>query len=76
MVPLSFHDDADTAVIRPGEQSSAPDPGLTLIVRLASGDKTFSTRQLEVAMGVADTASSAKTVAAQLGADVAPESGG
>jgi hypothetical protein len=68
VVPLSFHDDARTAVIRPGKQSSAPEPGLTLVVRLASGDKTFGTRQLKVAIGIAATSAEAQAVAAQLGA--------
>ena len=68
VVPRSFADGATAAVVRPGKQSSAPDPGLTLVVNLASGDRGFDTRTLGVAMAVADTAAVADAAAKRLGA--------
>ena len=66
--PLSFPDGAETAVVKPGKQSSAPLPGLTLLVRLASDDRKFDSCKLKVAMAVADTSAAAASVAQQLGA--------
>ncbi len=68
VVPLSFPDGAETAVVKPGKQSSAPLPGLTLLVRLASDDRKFDSCKLKVAMAVADTSAAAASVAQQLGA--------
>ena len=68
VVPLSFTDGAETAVVKPGKQSSAPLPGLTLLVRLASDDKKFDSCKLKVAMAVADTSATAASVAQRLGA--------
>jgi hypothetical protein len=68
VVPRSFPSGAKTAVIRPGKQSSAPDPGLTLVVELASGNRSFDKLQLKVSMAVADTSAAADAVAQQLGA--------
>ena len=67
-MPRSFPDGAETAVVKPGKQSSAPDPGLTLLVHLASDDRDFDTRKLGVAMAVADTAAVADAAAKRLGA--------
>ena len=70
VVPRSFHDGTEAEVVKPGKQSSAPAPGLTLLLRLAADDRTFDTRKLAVVMAVADTATTAESVAKQLGASV------
>ena len=53
---------------RAGKQSSAPLPGPTLVARLADGDRSFSTLELDVRIGIASSASQAKSVAKSLGA--------
>ncbi len=68
VVPLSFTKGAKTAVVKPGKQSSAPAPGLTLLLLPVTNNKTFDTCKLKVAMAVADTAATADSVAKQLGA--------
>ena len=68
VVPLSFTEGTKTAVVRPAKQSSAPDPGLSLLLRLVTDDKKFHTCKLKVAMAVADTSATADSVAKKLGA--------
>ena len=68
VVPLSFTSGAKTAVVKPSKQSSAPLPGLTLLLRPVTNNKKFDTCKIKVAMAVADTASSADSVAKSLGA--------
>ena len=68
VVPLSFTSGAKTAVVKPSKQSSAPLPGLTLLLRPVTNNKTFDTCKLKVAMAVADTAATADSVARKLGA--------
>ena len=68
VVPLSFTSGAKTAVVKPGKQSSAPLPGLTLLLRPVTNNKTFGSCKIKVAMAVADTAATADSVAKQIGA--------
>jgi hypothetical protein len=68
VVPLSFTKGAKTAVVKPGKQSSAPLPGLTLLLRPVTDDKTFDTCKIKVAMAIADTAATADSVARKIGA--------
>ena len=68
VVPLSFPAGAGTAVVRPGQQSSAPDPGPTLVLELISQDRKFDSCTLKVAIGVADSSATAASVARKLGA--------
>ena len=70
VVPRSFNNGTEAEVVKPGKQSSAPAPGLTLLLRLAADDRTFDTRKLAVVMAVADTATTAESVAEKLGARV------
>jgi hypothetical protein len=68
VVPLSFTSGAKTAVVKPAKQSSAPLPGLTLLLRPVTNNKKFGSCKIKVAMAVADTAAAADTVATSLGA--------
>jgi len=54
--------------VKPKKQSSAPLPGLTLLLRPVTNNKTFGTCKIKVAMAVADTSATADSVAKQLGA--------
>ena len=67
-MPRKVPKGATTEVVKPGKQSSAPLPGPTLVARLAYGDRSFSTLELDVRIGIASSASQAKSVAKSLGA--------
>ena len=54
--------------MKPAKQSSAPLPGLTLLLRPVTGNNKFNTCKLKVAMAVADTSATADSVAKKLGA--------
>jgi hypothetical protein len=66
VVPRSFPSGATTAVTRPAAQSSAPNPGPTLVVELASGSSSFTSRTLQVAIAIAATSEQAAAAARSL----------
>jgi hypothetical protein len=68
VVPLSFTKNAKTAVVKPKKQSSAPLPGLTLLLRPVTNNKSFNSCKIKVAIAVADSAAAADSVAMKIGA--------